>query len=225
MLAFEFSQWLMQEKTTDKSCCTQPSCYIVPFEGGTNCSQAARPCQASVRLRHLSVNARSLEWDGMISWGEKPALAPCAQRNSHMSQRAKKLSRPLHNWFLSMQREGTSFCVPPFGRAPQETKHEELDMFLSACGLHKTALCGKYMKVLSQEPILPSRIPSVVVLIGTSQVVKPSLGNQEVKPEENTADTRGIFWKIRFTSSHKMENKTSTAAESLGCRTQVKNCL
>ena len=111
MLAFEFSQWLMQEKTTDKSCCTQPSCYIVPFEGGTNCSQAARPCQASVRLRHLSVNARSLEWDGMISWGEKPALAPCAQRNSHMSQRAKKLSRPLHNWFLSMQREGTSFCA------------------------------------------------------------------------------------------------------------------
>ena len=34
-------------------------------------------------------------------------------------------------------------------------------------------------KVLSQEPILPSRIPSVVVLLGTSQEVPPSLGKNK----------------------------------------------
>ena len=41
-------------------------------------------------------------------------------------------------------------------------------------------------KVLSQEPILPSRIPSVVVLIGTSQEVPPSLG----KNKKNSSKTQ-----------------------------------
>ena len=46
------------------------------------CNRGTRPCQVSVKLRHLSVNARSLKWDGMISWRENPASAPWEHKNT-----------------------------------------------------------------------------------------------------------------------------------------------
>ena len=68
-------------------------CTVLPL----TCNRGTRPCQVSVRLRHLSVNARSLKWDGMISWRENPASAPWEHKNTiHSSMIFNETPRSEH---------------------------------------------------------------------------------------------------------------------------------